>query len=577
MSTQTKNIFLLSLITFLWVVFFFTPIFGHEFAYHNDYRIWEYNNHDCCTGYPESTHLIGVGRYIQAILLNIQLMTINSMFTLWLNQIFSVISIAILAVISFLFFRKALDITPTAASLLSILMVTLPSMTINSFWVTNYIPEIATLFIVFLAQALVLKGSRYYWIAFIIILVALFNYPPAALFFVTITFIKFLYGPAKPHQAELINLGSELLLIILACLIFFLSVKFVIKPFLLAKDFNKWSAYYGIINNNMLAYKFEIGLNFAGKWLQFKDYVRFVFSAWFPLLTWPILSFVIVCFFVSLVGSTLYNPYLKSLSIYKKIVIGTFFSVALMLFTALPVLAGPATYAVNYRVSFATMAIIPAMLVFLIDRLALRASANITVLPILISGIIFIFFAECISLHRIILVVERSAYEYQKIKNTLSAKLTDQIKEIRIQLPITPDVDGKFLYADFALNGTDVRIAGQVNVALSEVGKNPNNYSIIYGYHFDDDYTGKSLLVSNNLPIRNISEQLISGKWFSSARPAKIILTKNKIIIQNEGGAVSRGIIENSKYLNAIDWNTKATLSLDGRELRWNNSSLWLR
>jgi hypothetical protein len=77
--------------------------------------------------------------------------------------------------------------------------------------------------------------------------------------------------------------------------------------------------------------------------------------------------------------------------------------------------------------------------------------------------------------------------------------------------------------------------------------------------------------------ISTMSSGLISGQWKSGGKPARIELVSNALVCINEREATSRAEIKDGKVLVAIDWNTSATLSPDGKELRWDNDTVWVR
>ena len=74
-----------------------------------------------------------------------------------------------------------------------------------------------------------------------------------------------------------------------------------------------------------------------------------------------------------------------------------------------------------------------------------------------------------------------------------------------------------------------------------------------------------------------MSLERISGQWKSGGKPARIELVSNALVCVNETEATSRAEIRDGKVLVAIDWNVSATLSPDGKVLRWDNDTIWVR
>jgi hypothetical protein len=74
-----------------------------------------------------------------------------------------------------------------------------------------------------------------------------------------------------------------------------------------------------------------------------------------------------------------------------------------------------------------------------------------------------------------------------------------------------------------------------------------------------------------------MSPAVITGQWKSGGKPARIELVSDALVCINENEARSRAEIKDGKVLVAMDWNTSATLSPDGKVLRWDNDTVWIR
>jgi hypothetical protein len=77
--------------------------------------------------------------------------------------------------------------------------------------------------------------------------------------------------------------------------------------------------------------------------------------------------------------------------------------------------------------------------------------------------------------------------------------------------------------------------------------------------------------------ISPMSSELISGQWKSGGKPARIEADGTAFVCINENEARSRAEIKDGKVLVAMDWKTSATLSPDGKVLRWDNDTVWIR
>jgi hypothetical protein len=78
-------------------------------------------------------------------------------------------------------------------------------------------------------------------------------------------------------------------------------------------------------------------------------------------------------------------------------------------------------------------------------------------------------------------------------------------------------------------------------------------------------------------PSKEMSVEAISGQWRFDRKPARIELNANALVCINEKEMTSRAEIKDGKVLVASDWNATATLSMDGKELRWDNGTVWYR
>lgn len=93
-----------------------------------------------------------------------------------------------------------------------------------------------------------------------------------------------------------------------------------------------------------------------------------------------------------------------------------------------------------------------------------------------------------------------------------------------------------------------------------------------------------NLGVGHCLPVippdaKGMSLELILGEWSYQGKTAKIAMADStgRIVCTNEINTSIQVIIESEKLLLAKDWNAYATLSKDGKELRWNNGAIWTR
>lgn len=559
-------------------MFFFTPVFFGNFAFHNDYRIWEYNHTNFWFGYPESKHLFIIGRPLGMLLLNLQLLPIQTMHGVWISQSLNVVILGFLAVSCFYFFQKYIRIHIFCAAILAILLISLPSMTINAIWITNLVPCIIPLFLTIIAQIILQRPHPSYKLAGVLLFLSLLIYPPATLFFTTLTFSKFIFAPIDTTQNNLKKIINEVILIIVVCIIYFIFLK-ILKSLLLATNFAgiDWSTAYGHVYKQLPQYKLNFNLHSLDKLIQIKNYLIFVFSAWFPLFSWPIILGIMSGFLVCIIYAIQSNTYLHTYKNPTKTFIGIGVVLSLISITALPLLSGPAVYQINYRVSFATMAIVPIVLVFIINQILLKyKKSKWLIILINISLSCFVIIEAC-SQFRLAHVVNRSTEEYTKIRSNIAIQMHNNIKIINIERPVVLE-DPIWLNADFGLDASSYMITGQIKEILSSLHKDFNKYKINYGSEFSPNSEAILIPKANviiNSPNINIKD--ILGTWYYFGNPTNIQYKQQKLWITNESKISTTLTIKNNKLLYVADWNCAAKLSQDKQKLHWDNGTTWAR
>jgi hypothetical protein len=484
--SPARSIYSVALIVFCAVVIFYFPVLTSKFAYHNDYRIFTYDVSDCCLGYPETKHLLGVGRPILAILLNVQLLFISSMFSLQLMHFVSVVMIATAASILFLHLLYFLNISRLSAALLSFIIFTSPSMAINSFWVTNICSEILPIFAVIFAHYLISKQSKdgaTILIVFIIILLNLFIYPPSTLFFASLIFIKFLFGEANTKNITLRNITLELFLVLSACITYFLIFKYIIKPMLVNSAFGGFDflEYYAFIDANYSIYDFSIFSNLDRKADQLIDLFNLACSLWLPQpseVIWDALLITIL--FMILVSASSQNVYMRRIRSVWRMPLVIIIYIFIACLTALPIMVSSSEFEIPFRAIFSSMVIIPSIILYAFDRFLVGRRRDRIYAYKLIVFILVISAAEAASFYRLILVVDRATTEYN---NVLDAVKNDVfVNEKIVRVSSTPTALSQkmsaYLSRDFNLIGMNVSLDGIINAAANDLGLDLKGYKI---------------------------------------------------------------------------------------------------
>lgn len=563
------------LIVILSVLVIFSPVYFGNFAFHNDYRIWEYDHADFWFGYPESKHLLGIGRPLGMVLLNLHLLPLHTMQGVWLAQIFNILVIAAFAASFYYYLRIFISIKQFFAIILAILVVILPAMTINAVWITNLVPCLIPLFIALAAQYLMFKDKPKYTLIIGVLLLSMMIYPPATLFFSTLTFIKFIFGPLDSKYADIKKIVIELFLIIAVSVFYFVFIK-LLKVFLLNTNFAgvDWSELYRSINGSFAQYKLTMNSNFVEKLQQFKSLLIFVFSAWSPLLTWPLVVglsggfLVTICYFIQS------NTYLQGIENPRKTVLGLGLAAITIVCTSLALLAGPSVYNVNYRITFATMAIIPSTLILIFNHLC---NKNVFTKYCYGLMVIILLGVSAISSYRLFMLVQRLTSEYQIVKNTIQNNIRSDIRTINIQRPVVLE-EPIWLNSDFGLDATSYIMLGQIYEILSQIGLEPSHFTINYGSNFAKD--PQAILipkanVSNSSSL--ISRANIQGTWYYNGNPTYVKYLQQGLVVINEVAMESPAKIINSQEIYVPKWNCTGRLAKSAQILYWDNGTKWTR
>jgi hypothetical protein len=421
----------LSLILFIILVLFYSPVFAPDFAYQNDYGAFTPHYY----GHPETPGQAFNGRPLQAILLNIQFRFLGDMLSFQLMRIFIVLIIAFEAILFFVYLRKNININIYSAALFSLLVFTLPSMSINSFYMVQSCQGVAPLLLIFLACHLMqirkfsnINENLIFGITFFLIFLSLLIYPTNSFFFLTLTFIKFIFGTKDTNHAKLKDIYTEITIFFSACIAYFLIIKFILKPLM-----------FGHIVETVNPYIFSLTLDFISKLPKVIDLYSVDLSAWFPIIESYLLIPLGIGFVFIITWATLRTPFLNHLQDSTKIIVGVFLSIFMPIIFILPLFVNKGDYGLLYRVSFATMAgTIPVAIIFIIDR-ATQFRRGIFVC-ILFCLFLYIFFAFKISYNRIEFQVNRLRLEYQHVHSWFVTQYADnnysrQTGEKVIQIP----------------------------------------------------------------------------------------------------------------------------------------------
>jgi|GEM_PF-2818192 len=482
----------LTLLVFFLLVLFYRPVFAPDFAYLNDYTAFM----PLSFGFPESAGVFYIGRPLQAILANIQFRFLGDMLSLQIMRIFIVLMIATAAILFFRHLRNTLNIHRYTAALLSLLMFTLPSMTINSIHIAQSVPGIVPVFFVLLAHHLMQlrddSSHNYYQIlaaVFFLIFFSLLTYPPVTFFFLTLTFIKFLFGTKDPSRAKLNDIFAELAIMFAASVFYFLFIKYVFKPWL-----------NGAVIEETGAYGFALSADLLGKFAQVKELFVFDLSAWFPPLGSYSIAVLGLVFVWSVARAIVRTPYLAHFGLRTRIIAGVVLAILIPIILTAPIFVIHGDYPILYRVSFASMAAtMPVVIVLMLDRALQTEKTSAAFLMALFISTPYMVCAGKASYERLQVEVSRLSMEYQHVFDTVlreSANEHNKVDGRRIfrvppfQYP--PDPSG-YLYRDFGYTSVDSSPEAMVRAVIQSIDASKRYHSgnmNMDGFHVSYDPNG---------------------------------------------------------------------------------------
>jgi len=585
----------LSLLLLTTTVFFYRPVFAPDFGYLNDYTAFM----PLSFGFPESAGVLYLGRPIQALLANIQFRFLGDMLSLQLMRIFIVLMIATAAILFFRFLENNVNIKKQVAALLSLLIFTLPSMAINSIHIAQSVPGLVPVFFVLLAHHLIkdIDSSEHnrvliVSVVFLILFFSLLTYPPVTFFFLTLTFIKFIFGTKESSRAKFIDIFTEVLLLLAACVVYFLFIKYAYKPF-----FN------GGVVEESTAYDFSLSVDILSKITQAKELFVFILSASFPPLQNYFLVTLGIAYVFVITWATVCTPYLKQLRKHTRVSLGFTLAIITPIILSAPIFVIQGDYPILYRVTFASMAAtLPVAIAFAIDRsidLAnRRIFATIGMLAVLSLFIIF----EIIASHqRLVLQVERLVMEYQHVFKTLVCESFNDNKRIggkrifRVPPFASPPDPLNYLYRDFGYTSVDSSPEAMVRAVIQSIdaknryrsgNNNMDGFHVIYdplGPRYESNFNEGIIFNRDGYPsfvsgYKGISGNESWGRWtdsqeavieFISPLPRKFTLKikagASSAVVNNSVNIIIGNAQFNTKFVSQEPTEAELNVTTDGK------------
>jgi len=189
----------------------FWPYVAFDFGFHNDFEIWAYNNTVCCSGFPETAHLIRIGRFLQAFLQNVYLSFFSDLHSLAYGRALG-IGIAALAALMLARAARRAGMEGTTANAFGLSAFLLPPAQVNLGWVANFVPGVLNPVLVLFAslifpdwQAVISRHPSAVFrvtAAGLVLLAALFIYPPTVGLFLIPVMVRLMYRDSRDARAN---------------------------------------------------------------------------------------------------------------------------------------------------------------------------------------------------------------------------------------------------------------------------------------------------------------------------------------------------------------------------------------
>jgi len=472
MQKSFKKVF--QFILFIYILFLvFSPIFFIDFGIHNDYSIWEYDKSR--EQFPETIHLILVGRPIGAYLLNIYFRffdTISSLaFARFISFIVSIFS-------AFLIYRYlSANFYLNSFYILSLIfcIFTLPPNQVFVIWSTNFVPGSLNIFFVISIYIIFNKIDKckksykkifLYIIIFILFLATFFIYPPTSLFFLCFTFINALFSVEKNRKDILKLIIRDVGFCIITMISYFLIHRFILLHFLSIKYPNQLRGLTGG------PYEFKISTDFFRSVEIFYVVSKLAFGGSGHAVFGDLWALIVIITIIIGIIFLFKKRKIKNLLFFINI------SIFLMLLSNICVLVSKGGFD-SYRVIFPYSS----MVVIFIFWIGFHLFSSKLLRNILIL-LFAIFSGICASLN-----LTYSALSANIELNFIRQKLSSQdITKINSILFIKPK--GKFirhkLYYEFQFMATNLAfIKGIVDAVLSEMNINSHKISSVAAVEAD--------------------------------------------------------------------------------------------
>lgn len=469
----------------------YLPILIIDFGLHVDYARWASYRGTGFFVFPESNYLFMIGRPISAILVNLQCAIVQTIHDFSVVRAITFVLMALCAISFYIYIKKRLLIEHFWALTISFCVFTLPPMQTHFAFISSGGQGPATILFVIFAYLLVdrvrmgedfsLMHAKLYILymitACIIYLIAMFCYPPNAMFFLVFTFAHLIFSNFEDYPKTRFIIIRDILFCGISMILFFFLLKFIYLPFMqsLSPEFKslgeslKQSNYRFVLNITMargLIFGNMSTIGFGG-----------IYDLWFaPGKVVPVIIGILTSGITFIFIRLFFTNNMKDLSFRRKLgwsLQMAIIAIVIVLMVNAPVLLSNVENSVDigYRIYFPFSAIVVLVLcwVFIrigewLDSFKMKVVTNSVAVVMLVS---FALIAEANLLY--------TAINANRELNLVRQKLASRdLSKIRSIIVIEPSrnvfFNEKHLKREFGYTATDPLVNGLPFAVLSDMG-----------------------------------------------------------------------------------------------------------
>jgi hypothetical protein len=474
-ATRWRYVFALCAVA---MVFLYLPAFVYDFAVHNDYMIWSYDNHKCCLRFPESTHLLAVGRPIGAILLNLHFAAFTGIKSLAVGRGVSFLTMLCAYYLFCWIMIKNYMFPPLFSVISGFLIFLLPSAILYVIWLTNFVPGSLTVLLSVVGYSLIslpckerernekrsLSLLSLPTLGYFLLIVSVFIYPPTGIFCLVFPLMWALFMDSEQWIRERRDIFLQVGIIITLLILYFVANKFVVIPVL--GTVSEAVRDYVLPTSN---YQFSLSVSPFDKFHLVNEFLAITFNLW----TSNYLPAFYLVVLLLIIGIGLWKFFeVRYHDRHRETTRMAFQRTAIVVFLlgvgAAPIFI-PKDGFVAYRIVFTAASMAVVLLLWALHELCSMFN-NRRVLTASIAVVVFLcLLFSCI---RIQVFVDNVNREYEFVRNAVRGLDRDKLTKVVVLAPEwgAQIVRGQLFY-DFRYMATNfARMDGIVRASLRELG-----------------------------------------------------------------------------------------------------------